>query len=87
MRDAGRLRFSVRMLKIPRRHAHFVFGVLQSGLTSAIAAAVASAGFLASGAFFSHWLGSWLIAWVLMLPIVLMGAPVIRKLAHCLTRE
>ena len=30
------------MLGIPRRYSHFVFGVIQSGLTSAIAAAIAS---------------------------------------------
>jgi hypothetical protein len=37
------------MLGIPRRFGHFVFGVIQSGLTSAIAAAVASYPFLAGG--------------------------------------
>ena len=30
------------MLGISRRYSHFVFGVIQSGLTSLIAAAVAS---------------------------------------------
>lgn len=30
------------MLGIPRHHAHYVFGVIQSGLTSAIASAIAS---------------------------------------------
>jgi hypothetical protein len=29
------------MLRIPRRYSHFVFGFIQSGLTSSIAAAVA----------------------------------------------
>ena len=75
------------MLGIPRRYAHFVFGVLQSGLTSAIAAAIASVPFLSEASFLRHWLLSWLIAWVLMLPVVLLAAPAIRAIAIGLTRE
>jgi hypothetical protein len=73
------------MLRIPRRYAHFMFGIIQSGLTSAIASAIASWNFLTNGGFFQHWLQSWLLAWVLMMPIVLAAAPAIRKLAHYLT--
>ena len=75
------------MLPIPRRHAHFVFGVIQSGLTSSIAAAIASSSFFAEGSFLRHWLTSWLIAWVTMLPVVLFAAPLIRSLAVALTRD
>jgi hypothetical protein len=74
------------MLRIPRRYAHFVFGVIQSGLTSAIAAAIASANLLNEGAFLLHWLQSWLLAWILMLPIVVLAAPAIRKVSLFLTR-
>jgi hypothetical protein len=35
------------MLGIPRRYAHFVFGIIQAGLTSATAAAIASFPFIA----------------------------------------
>ena len=73
------------MLRIPRRHAHFVFGVIQAGLTSAIAAAIASVPFFAEFAFFEHWLSSWLIAWATMVPVVLLAAPIIRRLVHALT--
>jgi FtsH-binding integral membrane protein len=76
-----------RMLRIPRRFSHFVYGVIQSGLTCAIAAAIASVPFLAGGAFVAHWLQSWLVAWIMMLPVVLFAAPVIRNLTHFLTRE
>ena len=75
------------MLRIPRRFSHFVFGFIQSGLTCAVAAAIASAPFLTAGTFVSHWLQSWLLAWVMMLPIVLFAAPAIRSLTHLLTRE
>ena len=75
------------MLGIPRRYSHFVFGVIQSGLTSAIAAAIASLPLLATGSFATHWLQSWLVAWLLMLPVVIFAAPAIRRLAYAVTRE
>ncbi len=75
------------MLRIPRRFSHFVFGFIQSGLTCAVAAAIASVPFLTAGGFVTHWLQSWLIAWVAMTPIVLFAAPSIRNLTHILTRE
>jgi hypothetical protein len=75
------------MLRIPRRYAHFLFGAIQSGLTSAIAAAIASFPFLAQGFFLMHWLPSWLLSWLLMLPIVAIAAPAIQNLANILTRE
>ena len=73
---------------IPRRYVHFVYGAIQAGLTSAIAAAIASFP-LSDDAFLFliHWLRSWLIAWLLMLPVVLFAAPLIRNLSHALTRE
>jgi hypothetical protein len=75
------------MLGIPRRYAYFVYGTIQSGLTSGIAAGIASIPFLAEGIFLLHWLQSWLVAWALMLPVVLFAAPAIQKLALALTRD
>jgi len=73
------------MLRIPRRHAHFLFGVIQAGLTSAVAAGIASVPFLAESTFLEHWLGSWAIAWATMIPVVLLAAPLIRRLVQALT--
>jgi hypothetical protein len=73
------------MLRIPRRYGHFVFGVIQSGLTTAIATAIASLPFLAESTFLLHWLGAWVMAWAAMTPIVLLAAPVIRRLVEVLT--
>ncbi len=75
------------MLGIPRRFSHYVFGVIQSGLTCMIAAGIASFPFIATGTFMVHWLQSWFVAWIMMLPIVLFAAPAIRSLTHLLTRE
>ncbi len=73
------------MLRIPRHYSHFVFAVIQSGMTSAIAAAIASAPFLDESTFLIHWLGSWLVAWAVMIPIVLLLAPIIRRIVFALT--
>jgi hypothetical protein len=75
------------MLGIPRRYSHFVFGVIQAGLTSLIAAGIASAPFISQGQFLSRWLLSWLISWAAMLPFVLFAAPTIRSLSILLTKE
>ena len=75
------------MLGIPRRFSHFVFGFIQSGLTCAIAAAIACFPFWTAETFAGHWLQSWLMAWITMIPIVLFAAPAIRSLTDILTRE
>ncbi len=74
------------MLPISRRHAHYVFAVMQSGLTTGVATGVASLPFWSKG-FFLHWLLAWLGSWVVMLPIVIGAAPLLRRLAHRITRD
>jgi hypothetical protein len=75
------------MLGIPRRFSHFVYATLQSGMTCAIASAIASTPFLAGGSFVPHWMQSWALSWAVMLPVVLAAAPVIRNATLWLTRE
>lgn len=72
------------MLGIPRRFAHYIFGILQSGLTSALASAIASIG---TEHFLAHWSRAWLLSWGVMLPIVIFAAPLIRQISNALTRE
>ena len=72
---------------VPRRYSHFVFGIIQSGLTSAIASAMASIALLADGRFLANWLPAWLGSWLLMLPVVILAAPFIRRMALALTRD
>ncbi|GEP55338.1 DUF2798 domain-containing protein [Reyranella soli] len=74
-------------LRIPRRHGHFVFGVIQSGLTCLVAAGIASYPPSGAARFIEHWLASWLISWLTMLPVVFLAAPFIRALVNQLTRE
>jgi hypothetical protein len=74
-------------MSIPKRYSHFIFGLIQSGFTCAIAAAIASVPFMHNGDFISHWLKSWIIAWATMIPFVLMATPLIRRAVDVLTRE
>ena len=75
------------MLGIPRCYSHFVYGVIQSGVTSLLAAAITSYPMLTTGQFLRHCLLSWLISWAVLLPVVLMAAPLLRSLSLRLTRE
>jgi hypothetical protein len=72
---------------IPQRYGHFAFGIIQSGLTSGIAAGIASASFWGEGTFWAHWLSSWLVSWAVMLPIVVLAAPAIRRAVAALSYE
>lgn len=74
------------MWKIPKEYGHFAFGVIQSGITSAIASAIASTPFIADGAFASHWVRAFVVSWIAMLPIVVLAAPFIRRLTNRITR-
>jgi len=64
----------------------FLFGVIQCGLTTAVASGVASLALLASGGFLVNWARSWVEAWALMVPIVIFAAPFIRRASLFLTR-
>jgi Protein of unknown function (DUF2798) len=72
---------------IPKRYGHYLYGFIQSGFTSAVAAGIASAPFLRQGMFANQWLKSWLIAWVIMTPFVLLAAPLINRTVAALTRS
>ena len=74
-------------LRIPRRHGHFAFGVIQSGLTCLVAAGIASYPDSSAARFIEHWLVSWLISWLAMLPVVLLAAPLIRAIVNHVTRD
>jgi len=61
-------------LKLPKRHGPLLFGVIQSCVTCAIAAAVAHSADT-FGAFAQHWVKTWFLSWVMTLPIVVLAAP------------
>ena len=72
---------------IPARYAPILFGFLLSGFMSAMVSAIAIYRSLeVGGAFFSTWLGAWASSWLVAFPVVLVVAPITRRLVAKLTR-
>jgi membrane protein implicated in regulation of membrane protease activity len=77
----------MKSILISERHSHLVFGVIQSAITCAIAAGIASIPFLETGSFAVYWAKAWAISWVSMLPVVILAAPFIRALVDRFVRD
>lgn len=66
---------------MPARYAPILFGFILSALMSFMVSGIATfrnAG-LVDG-FFSLWIGAWLPSWLIAFPVVLVVAPVARRL-------
>ena len=77
------------MTRLPHRYAPFLYGVIQVAMiTTAVASAVGvyHSGPLGTAAL-ARWAGLWLAAWRLMLPIVIVISPLVRRLVAAITRE
>lgn len=71
---------------IPKRYAPVLFSLVLSGLMSLLITGLST--FRASGLvphFAALWLGSWLVAWCIAFPVVLVLAPLTRKLVERVT--
>jgi hypothetical protein len=73
------------MFGIPRRYSHFIFAVSQAGANVLNCAGIASLPLVSIRQFITHWLLSWLISWIMMLPVVVLAAPMIRFVSLRLT--
>ena len=76
-----------KMARIPRRYNQHIFGVIQSGMTCALADAVSRAPLLYDASCAVAWLKSWLTSWAAILPVVLFAAPLIRRIVDRLTGD
>jgi hypothetical protein len=54
--------------------------VIQSAITCAIAAAIASPSGPSFGALIDYWFKAWLMAWATIVPFVLLATPLIKRL-------
>jgi hypothetical protein len=70
---------------VPPRFGHYLYGVIQSGLTCAVATATVVAARWNGTESLLDWLGAWIVAWIIMLPVVLLAAPLIRAIVARLT--
>lgn len=72
---------------MPARFAPVLFGFVLSGLMSLLVSGIATfrnAGFV--DGFFGIWVGAWLPSWLIAFPVVLVVAPVARRLVGLLVK-
>lgn len=75
------------MPRITRRYRQQVLGLFQSAITCAVATLIAIPKGMNLGAFVLHWSSSWLVAWLSLVPVVLLAAPWIRRLADLIVED
>ena len=67
--------------KLPARFAPYVFGLLLSGIMTAIVAAIATVKTIGvTAAALANWPGAWLTSWLVAFPVVLVVAPFVRRM-------
>lgn len=69
--------------RLPVTWRPYLFAAIQSCLTSGFATGVAA--LQLKGASLTGWLFAWGVAWVLVLPVVVVAAPFIRRLVERMT--
>lgn len=73
---------------IPKKYASMLFGLLLSGLMSLLVSGIST--FRISGMapnFAELWISGWLTAWLIAFPVVLVVAPLARKVVERLTTQ
>jgi hypothetical protein len=75
------------MFTIPRRYSHFIFGVIQSGLTFFYCRRHREPFRDRNRPFPVELARLMVVSWAVMSPVVLLAAPITRSLSTVLTRE
>ena len=68
---------------LPARFAPALFGLMLSGLMSLVVSGIST--FRATGLvdhFLALWIGAWLTAWLVAFPLVLLVAPLTRRIVQ-----
>ncbi len=70
---------------LPARFAPALFGLILSGLMSLVVSGISTARAAGPGAdFLELWMGAWFMAWLIAFPLVLLVAPITRRIVQCL---
>lgn len=76
------------MARVPKRFAPLLYGVVQAAITTAVSTAVAVYQWAGFGpAYLSGWLTSWAAALLMMLPVVVLISPLIKRVVSAATSE
>lgn len=71
---------------IPARYGPILFGAILSGLMSLLVSGISTFRVTGSGtSFLGDWASSWLAAWPIAFPVVMLAAPLTRKIVRLLT--
>ncbi len=73
---------------LPRRLAPALFGLILSGLMSLLVSGIST--YRAAGwgpGFAALWVGAWLAAWLVAFPVVLVLAPLARRVVEALVAD
>ena len=73
---------------MPARFAPILFGFVLSSLMSFVVSGIST--FRNAGpvdGFFNLWIGAWLLSWLIAFPIVLVVAPVARRIVNGLVKS
>lgn len=75
------------MPRIPKQYGPFIYGIIQSGITTGVASSIATFGALGLNAHaVAAWGVAWAIAWASMIPIVVAVSPLIQRAVLALTK-
>lgn len=73
-------------LMIPKRFAPMTYGIIQAGITSAVATTIATWQAPAVGVNpVWYWVSCWGLSWLAMLPVVILVSPLIQRAVMALT--
>lgn len=76
------------MPRIPKQYGPFIYGIIQSGITTGVASSIATFSALGiSGKALIAWCIAWIVAWATMIPIVIAVAPFIQRAVLALTKQ
>ena len=71
---------------IPARYAPILFGFLLSGMMSCLVSGLSTLRAIGWGsAFAGTWMGNWAVSWATAFPVVLVVAPITRRIVVRLT--
>jgi hypothetical protein len=72
--------------RLPSRYAPFAYGIIQAAVTTGVATAIATARITVfSVAWMRDWLVTWAMAWMAILPVVVLAAPLIKRVVRAIT--
>lgn len=70
---------------IPRKYGPFLFALILSGLMSLLVSGISTLRAMGTTPqFAAAWISAWLTAWLFACPVVLLVAPLTRRVVECL---